>query len=50
MYEYDARNAILARGNPCRNFSPIIPRMEMVAAKFYLGLQSIEETLDKMSF
>ena len=50
VYEYDARNAILARGNPCRNFSPILPRMETEAAKFYLGLQSIEETQDKMSF
>jgi len=46
IYEYTPRKAI--REGRIDSFELVLPRMETEAAKFYLGMQGIKETLDKM--
>lgn len=48
LYEYD-RRSVYSQVYPRRSFNVHWPKMETEAAKFYLGLQTLEETLGKMT-
>ena len=48
LYEYDPRS-VQNQTYPHTSFCLHRPHMETVAAKFYLGIQSLEETMAKMT-